>query len=148
MPARIGHGNGQPCSTDSAETVNAEKPANVIWASEIWPTNPVRTTIDRQTTIPISVLARAPRNAGVNQNSPAMAARSGERRPAVAQRPRRRGRGVREPPEAHGAALGQRVAAQEQHGDDDDQGDQQADAGERLGTRHEGTTTGLPRGSR
>ena len=35
VPARIGHGKGQPCSTDSVDTVNAEKPANVIWASEI-----------------------------------------------------------------------------------------------------------------
>ncbi len=76
VPTRIGQGNGQPRSVDSVETVNAEKPANVICASEICPTKPVRTTIDRQMTIPISELARAPRNAGVNQNIPATAAKA------------------------------------------------------------------------
>ncbi len=61
-PARIGIGNGQLCSLVSFDTKNAEMPAKAICASEICPTKPVSTTIDRQMITPISVFVSASRN--------------------------------------------------------------------------------------
>ncbi len=36
------------------DTTNPDAPARLTCASETWPTNPVMTTSDRQTTMPIS----------------------------------------------------------------------------------------------
>ena len=52
-------GNPMPASTMRCDTVKPHTPARVTWASDTWPTNPVITTSDRQTTMPISDSMRA-----------------------------------------------------------------------------------------
>ena len=59
---------------ESFEMKNAEMPANDICASEIWPTKPVITTIDRQMMTPTSVFDSAPRYSGLKKSRPAAAA--------------------------------------------------------------------------
>ena len=47
-------GKGDPVDTNRRDTVNPDTPARVTCASEACPTNPVMTTSDRHTTMPIS----------------------------------------------------------------------------------------------
>ena len=53
-PASGPHGKPISALTNMCETTNPETPASVTCNSDIWPTNPVITTSDRQTTIPTS----------------------------------------------------------------------------------------------
>ena len=53
-PAIGPHGKPMPAETIMWDTTNPDTPASATCASDTWPTKPVITTSERQTTIPIS----------------------------------------------------------------------------------------------